>query len=184
MTRSRSIAVALACALAAAVPIAPAAAAPNQKSSGLSVPVAGTDNLGGTFAGTLRIREFVRTGDAIAAVGTLTGTITSTAGEARTVVTPAAIPLDLAASGGSASAPAAALAQTACDVLHLELGPLDLDLLGLVVHLDRIVLDIAAQPGAGNLLGNLLCQVVGLLDPLGSLAEIVSLLNQIVDLLG
>ena len=42
--------------------------------------------------------------------------------------------------------------------------PLDLDLLGLQVHLDRVVLDIVAQTGAGNLLGNLLCAVTGLLD--------------------
>ena len=48
--------------------------------------------------------------------------------------------------------------------LHLELGPLDLDLLGLVVHLDPVHLDITAVPGAGNLLGNLLCAVAGLLD--------------------
>jgi hypothetical protein len=30
-------------------------------------------------------------------------------------------------------------------VLFLELGPLDLDLLGLVVHLDQVTLDIDAQ---------------------------------------
>jgi hypothetical protein len=51
-----------------------------------------------------------------------------------------------------------------CPILHLELGPLDLDLLGLVVHLDRVVLDITAVPGPGNLLGNLLCAIAGLLD--------------------
>ncbi len=52
----------------------------------------------------------------------------------------------------------------ACDILHLVLGPLDLDLLGLQVHLDKIVLDIVAATGAGNLLGNLLCAITGLLD--------------------
>ena len=57
-----------------------------------------------------------------------------------------------------------ALAAT-CDILHLNLGPLDLDLLGLVIHLDEVVLDIVAESGAGNLLGNLLCAVAGLLDP-------------------
>ncbi len=29
-----------------------------------------------------------------------------------------------------------------CQILHLELGPLDLDLLGLVIHLDKVVLDV------------------------------------------
>jgi hypothetical protein len=73
-----------------------------------------------------------------------------------------------------------------CDILHLVLGPLDLDLLGLQVHLNRVVLDIVAATGAGNLLGNLLCAVVGLLDdgPLaGLLTQLNNLLNQILDAL-
>jgi hypothetical protein len=74
----------------------------------------------------------------------------------------------------------------ACDILHLVLGPLDLDILGLQVHLDRIVLDIVAATGAGNLLGNLLCAITGLLDggPLaGLLGQLNDLLGQILDLL-
>jgi len=71
-----------------------------------------------------------------------------------------------------------------CEVLDLVLGPLDLNLLGLVVHLDRVHLNITAVPGAGNLLGNLLCAIAGLLNPGGSLTQIVALLNQILGLLG
>ena len=74
----------------------------------------------------------------------------------------------------------------ACDILHLVLGPLDLDLLGLQVHLDKVVLDIVAATGAGNLLGNLLCAITGLLDggPLvGLLAQLNDLLGQILDAL-
>ena len=74
----------------------------------------------------------------------------------------------------------------ACDILHLVLGPLDLDLLGLQVHLDKVVLDIVAATGAGNLLGNLLCAVTGLLDggPLaGLLGQLNDLLGQILDAL-
>jgi hypothetical protein len=49
--------------------------------------------------------------------------------------------------------------QTAeCDVLHLVLGPLHLDLLGLVVDLNKIILDLKAIPG--TLLGNIFCQLV------------------------
>ena len=75
----------------------------------------------------------------------------------------------------------------ACDILTLDLGPLDLDLLGLRVALDEVNLLIEAIPGAGNLLGNLLCGIAGLLDGgLGSglgglladlLAAIANLLN-------
>ena len=77
-------------------------------------------------------------------------------------------------------------ARAACDILHLVLGPLDLDLLGLQVHLDRVVLDIVAQSGAGNLLGNLLCAVAGLLDGglQGLLGQLVTVLNQILAQLG
>jgi hypothetical protein len=74
----------------------------------------------------------------------------------------------------------------ACDVLNLVLGPLDLNLLGLEINLQRVVLDIIAVPGAGNLLGNLLCAVAGLLDggPLaGLLGQLQTLLNQILGLL-
>ena len=80
----------------------------------------------------------------------------------------------------------AASSVAACDVLNLVLGPLDLDLLGLQISLNRVVLDIVAVAGAGNLLGNLLCAVVGLLDggPLaGLLGQLQTLLNQILGLL-
>jgi hypothetical protein len=39
-----------------------------------------------------------------------------------------------------------ALPTATCPILHLTLGPLDLNLLGLKVHLDRVVLDITARP--------------------------------------
>ena len=70
-----------------------------------------------------------------------------------------------ATSGGPATAPPRP-PRGSCDllVLNLVLGPLDLNLLGLVVHLNQVVLDIIAVTGAGNLLGNLLCAVAGLLD--------------------
>ena len=70
-----------------------------------------------------------------------------------------------------------------CDILHLELGPIDLNLLGLVVHVDKIVVDIDAQSGPGNLLGNLLCAIANLLNNNGPVATLVSLLNQILGLL-
>lgn len=70
-------------------------------------------------------------------------------------------------------------AGSACDILDLVLGPLHLDLLGLVVDLNQVVLNIDAQPGGGNLLGNLLCAVVHLLDGPGAIAGILNLLDRI-----
>lgn len=75
----------------------------------------------------------------------------------RTITEDIEIPLGLGASPGEV-----------CDILHLEVGPLHLDVLGLVVNLDDcdggpVVLDIDAFAGEG-LLGDLLCGVAGLLD--------------------
>ena len=89
--------------------------------------------------------------------------------------------------GGAANS-TQALAAT-CNILNLDLGPLDLNLLGLVVHLDEVVLDITAVSGTGQLLGNLLCAVAGLLDGGpggilgGLLGQLSNLLNQILGIL-
>lgn len=47
-----------------------------------------------------------------------------------------------------------------CQILFLTLGPLDLELLGLVVHLDRVTLRITANR-RGGILGQLLCGLAG-----------------------
>jgi hypothetical protein len=139
------------------------------QAGGVSVPVAGTTQRGGKFTGTFNIREFSVVNNQIVAVGTLTGTILTGAGNViGTVLRTIALPV--------------IIGQAECDILHLELGPLDLDLLGLEVHLDRIVLDIDADP-TGGLLGQLLCAVANLLNIGGPLADIVALLNQILALL-
>ena len=51
-----------------------------------------------------------------------------------------------------------------CQILTLDIGRINLNLLGLVVNLSPVRLDITAVAGPGNLLGNLLCALVGLLD--------------------
>jgi hypothetical protein len=76
-------------------------------------------------------------------------------------------------------------AAASCDILNLVLGPLDLNLLGLHVHLNKVILHINAIPGVGNLLGNLLCAVAGLLDHTGLLStlQLSNLLNRILSVL-
>ena len=54
-------------------------------------------------------------------------------------------------------------------VLHLDLQGLFLNLLGLQVDLQEVILDIDAVEGPNNLLGNLLSAVAGLLSKPGSL---------------
>jgi hypothetical protein len=80
-------------------------------------------------------------------------------------------------------------AAAACPILNLDLGPLDLNLLGLVVQLDNcdagpVEVDITAVPGPGNLLGNLLCGIAGILDGglnLGQLNQLIRNVNRLLD---
>jgi hypothetical protein len=77
-------------------------------------------------------------------------------------------------------------AATHCDVLNLSLGPVDLNLLGLEVALDNcangpVTLDITAVPGAGNLLGNLLCNLSNLLNGNANSTAIAAALNRVAD---
>ena len=135
-----------------------------------AVPIVGTFP-GGTFAGTLDIDRFVARNGTLVAVGTLTGTLTNTVtGVVREVSRLVRIPVADIVQGAT------------CEVLELTLGPLDLNLLGLQVHLDQVHLLITADP-SGGLLGQLLCSLAGGLgnSPAGVLAR---LLNQILALLG
>jgi hypothetical protein len=71
------------------------------------------------------------------------------------------------------------VAGPSCDILSLVLGPLHLDVLGLVIDLNRVVLNIVGQTGAGNLLGNLLCGLVGILDGGVVLTRFLSILDEL-----
>jgi hypothetical protein len=77
-----------------------------------------------------------------------------------------------------------AVTRHVCKILNLTLGPLHLNLLGLVVNLNRVHLRITAVRGPGNLLGNLLCAVAHLLDSPAPVAKKASLLNDVVGALG
>jgi hypothetical protein len=129
------------------------------------------------------VRSFVRHG-ATYVQGDLTAKVRRDSGRLVGKVTRQDVAIPVKASGAHTSADAQARQQQAtCSILHLVLGPLDLNLLGLKVHLNRVVLDITAQSGSGNLLGNLLCAVAHLLDgtspSLLDLLRLGSLLNRI-----
>ena len=151
--------------------LVPATASAARPAPAVAIPVNVTVPGVSSFAGTFDLTRFAVQNGQLVAIGTLTGTATNlVTGVTQTVNQ--ALTLNV-------------LAITAtCDILHLELGPLDLNLLGLVIHLDKIVLDITAQQGPGNLLGNLLCAIAGLLDGGGPLAGLSALLNLILRILG
>jgi hypothetical protein len=145
----------------------------------------GTDQIVGTVAGNYAISRFdVKNGELVA-IGTVTGTVTDAAGiVVRTFVQQVTVPVVNAGGGAMTAAAPAAAAIGSCDILNLVLGPLHLDLLGLVVDLNQVVLNITGTTGAGDLLGNLLCSITGLLDA-GSLGQqLVNLLNQLIGVLG
>jgi hypothetical protein len=112
---------------------------------------------------------------ALTASGTLTGTLTSppnvpATGQALGTVNQAVSGIPVTGISGS------------CTSLTLTLGPLSLQLLGQMFHLNQAVLAITVQSGSGTMLGNQLCSVTNLLNG-GStsnmLTQLVGLVNQI-----
>jgi hypothetical protein len=157
-------------------------------SEALSIPIStkATSPVSGT--GTFRLQRFINDGGVVKAVGIVTGTFTDgtqTVSIARNVAVPvsfgqaaapAAADLNDALESGPSDGRNAAVAQLSCPILNLILGPLDLNILGLRVELNQVILDITAEP-AGGLLGSLLCAVANLLG--GPIGPLVNLLNQI-----
>ncbi|HET9743477.1 MAG TPA: hypothetical protein VFQ00_12065 [Terriglobales bacterium] len=142
-----------------------------------SGPLSSLSSLGsGTMTGTFNINHFAVQNNAsgtpqLVALGNLVATLTNAAGQVQTVVlNNVAAPVDPSGT---------------CPVLSLTLGPLHLNLLGLVVDIPNpINLNIVAQSGPGNLLGNLLCDVTNLLNGGGPLSQVANLLNQVLTGLG
>ncbi len=153
--------------------MAPAVAlAAKPASPSVSIPISqvlAAPNAGDTLTGQLTINEFKVIDGQLNAIGTLAARVTDASGNLLgTALTAVTVPVT-----GSGT----------CDILHLTLGPLHLNLLGLVVDLNQINLDITAQAGPGNLLGNLLCSIANLLNG-GSLNALSNLLNQLLGVLG
>lgn len=152
---------------ATAAPAAPTAVVQTKAVAPIeSLAVSGTSTLG-TITGELTDV----TASVVGGVVTLTGTITGSATDAAGVVTPISDTFTTTLQGLSSNG--------ACSILTLDLGPLNLDLLGLVVDLSAIDLDITAERGPGNLLGNLLCAVTGIFDRGGPLQVVSNLLNRL-----
>jgi hypothetical protein len=172
----------------------------------LTLPVTGTVATGGTFTGMLTVQRFARrgnqfaqSGNQVVAVGVITGTVE---GRAGILVAPVEVPVTinstprvsfgLAPSGATAMVgnPSPAAPQQGfmlvqaptCGVLHLELGAITLNILGLVITTSSIVLDILGETGGTNLLGTLVCQILAL--GTGAVNTLVGLLNQLLGVLG
>jgi hypothetical protein len=142
------------------------------------IPMHGTAKNGKQFNGTYKVKRFVAEGSKVFAVGTLKGTL-----KGRDVRrTGVRIPVNDTTIGAAGLARASQ--QQLCHVLNLTLGPLDLNLLGLIVHLDQVHLTIDADP-QGGLLGQLLCSLAGGVPPTPAPGggQIAAILNAILALL-
>ena len=154
-----------------AITAATASAAPARGS--ISAPITAAQS-GGTLSGVYTITSFAtNAAGQLVANGTFTGTFTDASGAVQQITSAASsVVTNQAATAG-------------CQVLDLVLGPLHLDLLGLVVDLNQVHLNITAVPGPGNLLGNLLCGVTHLLDQGSGLNGLIQgLLNVLNGILG
>lgn len=147
-----------------------------------TVAVHGVAKNGKQFNGTYAIQRFVAGAHKVFAVGTLKGTLKGRHVTRYNVMMPAT----LAGSGSPVSG--AQAAQVSCSVLQLQLGPINLNLLGLRVQLFGgtnpanalpVTLLITAEPGPGNLLGNLLCGLTGALNQPGILSQLSGNLQQL-----
>ena len=128
--------------------------------------VHGTASRGRTVVGSFTPRKFVTKSGKLWAVGKLNVVTRGPGKDLHRVKYGVALPVkrgSVANVGnfGSGSRMPTSAALGSCDVLNLVLGPLDLNLLGLMVHLNRVHLTITAD-STGGILGNLLC---GLLSP-------------------
>jgi hypothetical protein len=161
---------ALALALVASVALAVATVAPAAPTasgaSAITAPVTGTVADLGTLTGVLTLTGFDVVNGQLVAVGTLTATLKDAAGNViGTITRTITVPLQVTGS---------------CTILHLDIQPISLNLLGLQVTTSEIVIDITAVSGPGNLVGNLLCAVAHLLDnPSSILQGVANLLDNI-----
>jgi hypothetical protein len=155
-----------------------AAAKPHDSRLAAAAPIDQTIAGVGRFVGTFTPGSFGVTNGQLTATGVVTGIFTPVSGAVQNVSqTVTDVPVQLPTAAGQTGQRFAAAQQVSCRVLDLTLGPIHLDLLGLVIDLNQVHLTITAVPGAGNLLGNLLCAIAGLLNGGLSLNNIATILN-------
>lgn len=144
-------------ALLAAVSLGAVAGTAEAATSAPQMPVA--DSAAGTLDVQFAVSKFVVRGKKLVAVGNVIGTFTSAEGT-KVVRTPFSSPVQRISKRTVRQTQGAQRATRICDILNLNLAPLRLELLGLIVELDRVVLTIRAN-SEGGLLGSLLCGLAG-----------------------
>lgn len=166
----------------------------------LVLPLAGSGSEGVTFKGAVAVQRFVERDGEVFAIGIVSGSLSGPTGPIGTsVYIPVAFPVHVG-DGPTARAerrlihPAALsapdygarviLAQAStCGVLHLDLGAVNLNLLGVVVRTTPVTIDINGDTGGP--LGNLVCAVLATVNNVVGLVNLLnSLLGLVTGLLG
>jgi hypothetical protein len=155
----------------------------------LPLPITGSVSGGASFVGTVNIASFAVQQGVTVAIATVTGAVVDTNGvQARTglqanVVFPVSVTAGAAINGAAFRpdsrnrafrAPGFVLASQACGSAHIELGASNVNLMGVTVMTNPVMLDVGAA--SGGLIGSLVCQILGLL---GNPTMVTSLLNQL-----
>lgn len=155
----------------------------------VTLPIAGTVAGGGSFSGTVTINRFALQGQQIVALGIVRGTVTNSAGQVvKSGLDAVVLPVQTGLRPVGLSAPRATeprlvpvsfiRTQASCGILHLDIGGIATNLLGVVVNLSPVTLDLSGD--AAGPLGALVCEILALL---GSVADVVGLLNALLGLL-
>jgi hypothetical protein len=166
----------------------------------LVLPLTGVGTGGVTFNGTVAVQRFVQRDGEVFAIGAVSGSLSGPAGPIGTsVYLPVAFPVHVG-DGLTARAehglihPASLssldhgarviLAQAStCGVLHLALGAVNLNLLGVVVATTPVTIDINGDTGGP--LGNLVCTILATVNNVVGLVKLLnSLLGVVTGLLG
>jgi hypothetical protein len=150
----------------------------------LYLPIAGTAARGVTFAGTLSVQKFSQRNGKLVAIGMVSGSATSAGTPLGTVLAgPIEFPVREPAPGSliANDAPVSVQQAATCQVLHLEVGAVNLNVLGLQIATQPIAIDVSGVTGATNVLGQLICTI---LETVGNVVGLVNLLNQLLGILG
>jgi len=160
----------------------------------LVLPITGAGAGGATFRGSVAVQRFVQRNGEVFAIGAISGSLSGPAGPIGTSIAfPVALPvqvgngltaraergrIDPASRRAPDSGARMILAQaTTCGVLHLDLGAVNLNLLGVVVTTTPVTIDINGDT-AGPL-GNLVCAVLATVN---NVVGLVNLLNSVLGL--
>jgi hypothetical protein len=171
----------------------PAARADQPSPKALVLPITGAGAGGVTFNGTVAVQRFVARNGQVFAIGAVSGSVSGPAGPMGTsIYLPVAFPVQVsslvarAESGrihpASLSVPDSGarvvfVQASTCGVLHLDLGAINLNLLGVVVTTTPVTIDINGNTGGP--LGNLVCAALATVN---NVVGVVNLLNSILSL--